>query len=577
VSRRRSAAYSLALAAMLFAGVGSANAQGRPDAGSTLQELSPPPQLAPPPPLPVPEARPTPAPKPAPADGVTFVLRAVRFNGNSAFSSAELADLMRDKIGRSVSFGDLSALARRITDHYRAHGYPLAVGILPRQEIPDGSVQFSVIEGKLGRIEVNRTPDTPVSDERLRATLERALPPGEPVTQRHLERAMLLASDLPGVVVQGALEAGTASGTTDLAVDATKARRWDLTVDADNYGARATGEERIGALGRINSPFGFGDNLDLRLMESNGHGIGYARLAYEAPAGYLGTRAGIAWSRLTYALGSDFAGLDGTGDATVTSLFVTHPFLRSRRENVVVRLELDHKSLEDRTRFDFAPKQSNTLTAGIGWERRDDFMRGGYTSVNATATLGRLSLGADAAARDDIGSGGRGTAGGFAHLNLQAGRLQGLSANSSVYLAFAAQAANGNLDSSERIALGGPFGVRAYPTSEGIADEGAIFNAEYRYGWGPSTVLSAFYDYGWGRLNHTALTAGASGLNNPNACPGGAEVNTCNLRGAGLGISLSPRNLFSLRATVAWRLGDPALSDRHDRDPRLYLQVSKTF
>ena len=59
-------------------------------------------------------------------------------------------------------------------------------------------------------------------------------------------------------------------------------------------------------------------------------------------------------------------------------------------------------------------------------------------------------------------------------------RLQGVTDTLSLYAAFNGQVASKNLDNSEKMGLGGPAGVRAYPTGEAYGDQGYILNLEAR-------------------------------------------------------------------------------------------------
>ncbi|WP_371319971.1 POTRA domain-containing protein, partial [Variovorax sp. dw_308] len=62
----------------------------------------------------------TPAPPP------TFRLNDIRLNGAQALSADELKTVTQPYIGRDVALSDLEALAKAITDLYRARGYFLA-------------------------------------------------------------------------------------------------------------------------------------------------------------------------------------------------------------------------------------------------------------------------------------------------------------------------------------------------------------------------------------------------------------------------------------------------------------------
>lgn len=554
---KRSVPARAMMAAMTLALAPLAAAQ---DAGSALRESTVPSPAAPTAPAALP-AQPAPAAAPRARSGTaSFVLKSVSFVGNSVYSSEQLAALAADKIGQSVSFADLEAIAAHITEHYRKAGYFLAQAVLPVQDVSAGKVEFSIIEGSLGRLRVNRAPDAPISDERVQGYLD-ALQLGQPLSERELEQTMMILSDLPGVVVQSSLEAGNEAGTTDLVVDVNPRRRWDFMLDADNHGSRVNGEFRIGATGRINSPFTLGDNLDLRVLASSGGGLQFGRVAYELPVGYRGTRAGLAYSRVEYELGKEFAALGANGTADVYEANLTHPFIRARTRNLVGRLSVVEKVLEDRYDFNStrSDKRIKSVNLGVAYEGRDGLNGGGYSSGSLTAGVGWLDIRSDA---DKVADQLRRTDGRFARLNYQFSRLQSLAPKSSLLLGVTGQMASRNLDSAEKIALGGPNAVRAYPVSEGIVDEGYVANIEYRYSLSDQLTVSGFYDAGWGSTARDPL---------PN------ESTHVALRGYGLGMFWGGPQGLTVRASMAWRDTARATSEPPDRVPRVFVQVLKPF
>lgn len=542
-----------------------AHAQNVPDAGRALRESVPSPASAAPqsePAVTLPPAAPS-AAKPA-APGVSFVLRRVTFSGNSVFSSESLEALVADNISKTVNFADLEALAQRITEHYRKAGYAFSQTILPQQDVSAGNVEISIIEGRLGKLRVDVAPEAPISESRLKGILSR-LQPGKPLSRRDIERTMLLLADVPGITAQSALEPGSEPGTVDISIEVAPRRRWELTVDADNHGSRATGEFRVGALARLNSPLRQGDNLDLRVLQGSGGGLVFGRLGYELPVGYNGTRASIGVTRLTYDLGKDFAAIDATGQADVYDIALLHPLIRSRAQNLFGKLGFEEKRLEDRIGVvgSVSNKRVHNLNLGLVFEQRDALLGGGYNSASGTLTLGDLDIRSPEDLAADQSPFGRHTNGSFTRMNYQLSRLNGLTGRADIFVGLTGQFANKNLDSAEKIALGGPRAVRAYPVSEGIVDEGHVLNAEYRYSVLPELTVSGFYDWGWGWSNRNPLP------NEPD--------NKVSLRGYGLGLFWGAPQGLVLRGSLAWRDSGPPRSDGRDRIPRVFVQVSKSF
>ncbi|HVK57004.1 MAG TPA: ShlB/FhaC/HecB family hemolysin secretion/activation protein, partial [Burkholderiales bacterium] len=379
------------------------------------------------------------------------------------------------------------------------------------------------------------------------------------------ERAMLLLSDIPGITAQSALEQGDEPGSTDLLLEINEAKRINVQIDADNYGSPNAGRYRMGASLRVNSPLEYGDNLDLRVLRTSGGGLDFARVGYELPVGSNGVRAGIGVGRLRYELGAEFAVLDATGTADVFNLVLTHPLIRSRGRNLFGKLTFEHKSLEDKIELVSLTSNKNTRSFGVGltYEQRDGFFGSGYSGASLTLYSGNLDIeNADARALDQA-SDGRKTEGSFMKLGYQFSRMQNLSQRSNLFISLNGQATRKNLDSAEKISLGGAQAVRAYAASEVVADEGEILVLEYRYSFLPAFTVSGFYDAGWARVNHKPL-------------PEDVENNR-SLRGYGVGVVWIPGAGFSINASLAWRDTAQSRVTDEERDPRLYVYAVKTF
>jgi hemolysin activation/secretion protein len=535
-----------------------------PDAGRALRDLerAAPAQLAPASAIPV--AAPAPVRTRAPGAQPSFVLQGITFKGNTVLSNADLQALVASAIGTRVTYDELKELAGRVTAAYHAADYLFTDTIVPAQEIVGGMVELSVLEGRLGRTRIERIDTVPLSEARL-AAVAGLLPRGRPLMRYQLERTMLMLSDTPGIATQSALETGDEAGTVDLVVEVKAAPRISLAFDLDNQGSPSTGRWRAGMLGRVNSPLGLGDNLDLRVLSSFGKGLLFGRLAYEVPVGASGLRAIVAAGHIQYELGADFSALDAHGTADVVELGATYPFVRSRLLNLFGKAGVEYKRLDDRIDVvaQASVKHVANVTAGLVYERRDRHAGGGFVSGGIDLYRGRLDLRSAPDRARDQGLGGRDKDGAFARATYQLSRLQYLSRSLSAYLAVAGQWSNRNLDSAEKIAGGGPRAVRAFSTSTGIGDTAAILNAEIRWGLAADATMSAFYDIARVRANRD---------------PAPGEENRITLGGAGLGLYKVVATGTALRASVAWprvQTGEPSVA--RERGARVFGQLVKAF
>lgn len=527
---------------------------GPPDAGTLLQQV---------PPLPLPPAvsdqrvLPEEAARPAAAldDIVPIKIREFRFTGEQAISESKLQTLLSEAVGQTLTLSGIDSFVQKVTQHYRDAGYLLARAYLPVQEIRDGVIEVSILEGRLGRRSLENRSKLHGS---LASAYLEGLREGKPLRGDELERDLLLLSDLPGVEVSSTLKPGTSVGTTDLDIRLNEGKAINGTLEADNYGGRSTGVERLGGSINVGNLTGFGDSVTMRIMGAKR--MAYARLAWQLPVGGAGTQVGVAWSEMRYRVGEEFARLDAHGRAEIGSLYLLQPLLRSRNSNINGQLLYDHKRLVDdvdatATR---ARKSVDVYTAGISGNRVDALLGGGHSQASLTYTVGRLRL-------DDINDAldrrGHKTAGSYSKWNLSVSRQQQLGGNWSLAAALRTQWAGKNLDSSEKMGLGGPNGVRAYPQGEAFCDDGWLMSFDLRYRLLGNWQAGLFYDKGEGRVSHRPLAFDRS--------------NHRHLAGHGLGLIYAGGD-FNIQATVAWRDTDAPTSDA-DHRPRAWIQALKFF
>ncbi|MGF6933917.1 hemolysin activation/secretion protein [Paraburkholderia sp. UCT70] len=537
--------------------------QTLPNAGSILNQTAPR-ETRPAPPggnqaLP---AVPPPA-APVTAPGPTFLLNSIKLKGNDTIASDALLAPVQDKLGKQTSFAGLEEIAARITQIYRDHGYLLAQVVIPPQDVTSGNVEMSVLEGRVGHVRLDIAAGTPIREDLLRARVAQ-IPLGKPLQQHELERTMLLLSDLPGIQVSSAIEAGEEPGTVDLTVNVAPAKRWTFALDVDNFGAESSGTWRLGALARLNSPFMIGDNLDLRLLGTERGDTLYGRVGYEAPINAQGTRVGVVVSRLNYALGQEFASLDAQGEATVVDFTLTHPLVRTRDQSLLGRVNLEYRDLIDNVGIvdQHNPRSLVEGSIGLSYESRDALFGGGFNSADVELLIGSLHFRNAQAEALDASPLGRDTQGTEVRATFFANRLNAITERLSVFAGVSGQWAGTTLDSSSRFLLGGPHAVRAYSPSEALVDEGFVATFEGRFAIDARATVFTFFDFGTGWYNATPRP--------------GQGSNVITRSGAGLGAFWAAPGGFSLQGTVAWRTTGPDTTG-NDRLPRFYVQLTKTF
>jgi hemolysin activation/secretion protein len=486
--------------------------------------------------------KPTPTPAPS-ASEATVNVRRFKFAGNTLIEADKLSSALAAYVNRPLTLAQLKEAADVVTAIYRDAGWTVRT-FLPKQEISTGVVTLQIVEAVFGGAFIQGQEPQRIEASRLVEMAEANLRKGQALHANDLDRTLLLLDDLPGISVAGNLAQGQNDGETNLAISAIDDALVNGNATIDNQGSRATGIERVSANLNINSPARRGDLLSTNLMQTRG--TSYVRGSYSLPVGNFGARAGVHASSLKYKVLTSYddkaAGTRGTADTL--GLDASYPLQRSQLSNVNVTWSYDDKTLEnyatDILNSNYKIKASSV---GLNSSRIDNWRGGGSTSAYAMVTQGRVDNAGSANAQADAD--GARTAGSYSKLNVGLNRLQSINADLSFYAALSAQVASKNLDSSERIYLGGATGVRAFPASEAGGAAGRTLTLELRQRLDNAFTLTGFYDYGHVTVNK----------HNANASNGAAisAVNTYALQGYGASLAWMDGKGTEVKATLAKR------------------------
>lgn len=562
-----------ALAILLAPGV--VLAQVAPQAGQILESNKPPALIAPPAPSAkiVPDV---PPPMQVSDAGTTRVMvRAFVIEGASAFPQATLQAIVAPYAGRELTFSDMTKAADALSAHYRDYGYFLAAAYLPAQDLTRGVVKLQVLEGRVSGLRTVPDASVRLNPALQRRYLDALVVPGQPVHEDNLERALLLTQDLPGMKVNASLGPGASAGDTAIDLALSEGPLFAANLGLDNSSNRYTGRTRLTGGVYLNDIGGYGGVASLQAA-TTGSNFKFARVGYVAPVGDLGTRVGVAYSRLRYELGADFASLNAFGTAGVAEVTLAHPLYRSRNKSVQVRGGYEHKQYENSANGAVtADKTVRSIPLGFDLTTRDEAMGGGTTSVSMEMVTGDVDLSANVAAQAMDHAGPR-TEGQFGRANYQLVRYQRITPAAAVLVKLTGQLASKNLEAGEKMSLGGPDRVRAYPSGEASGDQGMVLALEGRYGL-PAirSELALFVDVGRVKLNRVVYSG---------ALAAGGPGNSYNLKGIGAGIQWAGPYRTTASVQVARKIGsNPARSidgkdvDGSDSRTRAWFQVGMSF
>jgi len=507
----------------------------------------------------------SPSQKQTNASSVKVTVGKFTLSGNTVISTQELQTVLVPFVGKKLTFDELQNVTRLIADYYFQKGYS-ARAFLPPQEVDKGVIGIIILEGKLSAIEIDAETAKRLDKEQAKNIISEAHPIGETLEIAKVERGLMLLGDTPGILTSSSLAAGDTAGDSKLKVKLQDGPLFTGSLSYANSGSKDTGSDQFSLSSALNSPLGIGDQVTLQAMKTRG--IDYGKVGYSIPVGYSGLRLGANVSAMQYEV---IEGTDADGKASTVGLSAYYPLIRSPKMNLTLQANYDKKAYLNKTSgVTISDKQNDVLSVALSASHNDD---SGQTTYGISASRGKIDLGdslsdllADQAAAQ--------TNGNFSKVVFNASRYQSLSDGFAFIASGSLQKSNKNLDSSEKLYLGGMSGIRAYPSNEAGGDEGWTLNLELMKNLYDGFSTSLFYDIG--RITqHHSLYTGWQGA--------GLAGNSYTLKGYGATLGYT-QGSWSAKAIVAWKDGDnpnpqPDGSDNDgtDKNPRVWAQLMKQF
>lgn len=483
-------------------------------------------------------------------------------DGQDVYPEDRLKALLADKKGKKLSFKDIQEGADRITRYFREKGYIVAKTYIPPQDVTAGVVHYRVEIGRFDRPAIANK--TNIRDSAIEKQAQ-AVKEGEYVTRDKLERAVWLVSDMAGADARVALSKGSQPGTVKLDMTVEPYVGKHGLISADNYGSRAMGYNEYSLDYDFWNPARNGDHLMASISTTGRHMFNWGA-NYITPLAKDGLKLTVGYNVFSYDMGDEWAMYKGVGTSRVTSLGLDYAIRRSRRHNLYTGIRFEHSEIKDEYRaFDatYGDKNGNALVFSLYGDDQDT---AGMTDWRVDWKLGHINN--KAFHSDNLYArwmaGDPDTNGDYSKIRGRIERHQNINNRSYILLSAYGQYAFTPLDSSEHFSLGGPYGVKAYPTSEGSGDSGYITRAEYR--WlipveaHDQQLQLAFY------AEHGGVWIDRNGGNS-------GSKNHRNLQGLGVGIIWQRWQDWFIRADYAWKLGgeDPA-SDTSHNNGRFWLR-----
>jgi len=471
-----------------------------------------------------------------------MTLKNIKFTGVTILGDMELRGMVEPFLNTPMTYEQMLEIGMVVEQYYRKNNY-LARAILPPQDLTDGVLTVEVIESVFSKVEIEQElADLPNTQAHVEAIIEAQQKTGAPLNTKSLDRALALANDLPGMSVQGSLRQGREAGETELLLKMYQGRTRQAELTVDNAGSRSTGFMRVMASVTWFNPNDLADLLNVVAVHTRGSD--YARLAYSLPVGFDGWRMGLNTSIMNYEVVVGEQGMVGAvGRALTKGMEWIYPLLRADDRSATVTLAADAKQFQNTSAqgLVMSDYKAQVMSAQVAGFYRDLSPGGGTGTYSAQLTNGYINLDGSLSQQTDLN--GPQTAGAFNKIRLNGTWQQALSTQTSAFVSFTGQLADKNLDTSEKMQLGGMNGVRAYPTGEGSGSDGQLLQFELRHQLESGINLSTFYDWGQVWIQH-----------DPNF-PGGPTNNRNTYKGFGASLGYTTNDGVSIKATWARKSG----------------------
>jgi len=411
-----------------------------------------------------------------------------------------------------LNFSQLDDLVFSLTQYLRDNGFMLAQALLPAQEIKSGEVSLRVLLGTLGDVVVedNLQYHAKVLTHPFQAVM------GDPVKLSTIESKILRLNDLPGLSTTALFKAGDDLGETRTTIKVLEEEKLEFFFKADNYGADVSGVARLLTGFTVNNLSGYGDKLSVEGLKTFDSGdLSNFSISYEITEPELIHTFGLGFSESRYDLKGSLKDLGIDGDIEIGQLYMRSQWLKSRDLNVS-------------TQISFALKRSNIFIGQLNRDEGVDRLAVARASLVAEGAsirfrgIYRARLSISQGLNNSFGSmnsrgnndsltqaidGTNTLSGEFLKYNNSYTFLRTLSRNHSLFIHLNGQFTEDWLPTLEKISLGGPYSVRAYPVAEYARDSGVLASLAWQTNGGAPLDFIAFGDYTWNEILQLSIFA----------------------------------------------------------------------
>lgn len=435
---------------------------------------------------------------PVGAENAFFTFQSLKLEGMTAYSDQEMAAMYYKDIGQRISVYRVFEIMNEVQARYLKDGYVLTRVTMPDQDIADGNVVFTIIEGYAAEVELdeNFPKSTVLTDAAAQIGAMK------PFNTKKLEQILLILNDLPDLnasAVLAGLKGPQIMGGVRVILKKNDEKRWSGTIGVNNHGSRFSGPGQMVASGRIASVFTPFDYVSAVISAaSQVDEMRYVGVKYERPIlGARGLNLALEGSTGRTAPGDSLDPLDIRGQSQAAKVALNWSAIRQRDQSLALRTSFEARN----SKTDFLSTQLyddrlRIFSIGATYNAADTW--NGLNAFELTYSQGFNIFGVREAGSTDLSRiEGRPD---FRKLYGSIGRLQALPLQLELLGLVQGQYSYDPLLASEEFGFGGGQMGRGYDPSEITGDKGLAASLELRRNFQAGSAFAlqpyGFFDIG---------------------------------------------------------------------------------
>lgn len=406
--------------------------------------------------------------------GPAFMLKEIQLSGNTVFTPDELKPLYEQFLDKEVTFAELDGVVEKIKTRYKEKGYLTTIVFIPEQDVTEGRVEITIVEGRLGEVRVEGGAGW-FSKNLIKRYIHTKK--NDVLNIFSLQKDLLRLNQNSDLEVKTVVSAGKEPGTTDLVLTIVDKWPYHFGTSVDTLGSRLTGKYRNSFSFRNSNLSGHFDSLFVTTIVSAMSQGTFA--SYTLPIDTRGIKVGFDAAVFTNKLGLEYKVVDITGNTQIYTPRISGEIYLSEDFQINVDSGLEIKSNK---KFIIGDVSSNDQLrvpyVSFDISKMDTLFGGGQTSFspklafNTAHFLGSSKKGHPTSSRG-------GTGGFYFKYTQGLNRVQRMPFESYLSVRTLFQATSNSLPASEQMQLGGMNSVRGYPEGEYLCDFGGQLNVDW--------------------------------------------------------------------------------------------------